>query len=113
MAALQGSNPPAPPAPISEGLKPLLNGGSGGGKLLKQECLSPPRSRSPLAVGAKTLPPMSPLNNAGMASAANSGAEDKNRMNNNMTAAAAGGRLKFYKGKRVFRCKSHGTFLFL
>ena len=100
MAALQGSNPPAPPAPISEGLKPLLNGGSGGGKLLKQECISPPRSRSPPVVGAKTLPPMSPLNNAGMASSANSGAEDKNRMNNNMTAAA-GGRLKFYKGKRV------------
>ena len=68
---------------------------------MKQECLSPPRSRSPLAVGTKTLQPMSPLNNAGMASAANSGAEDKNRMNNNMTAAAAGGRLKFYKGKRV------------
>lgn len=84
----------APPASTEDShLKKMINGGTGGS-------LTPP---SPLEATVKGEPSriMSPNTQAASAST-NSENDQKRIQNNNTSSYTSGGRLKFFKGKRIF-----------
>ena len=83
----------APPASTEDShLKKMINGRTGGN-------LTPP---SPLEASVKREPIMSPNNQASSSSTEDS--SQKRIQNNNTSSYTSGGRLKFFKGKRIFEC---------